>query len=126
MFMTYFIVYNGLMSKTTVSLKYKHFDHKCRDITSIKSILTLNVYSLNECVEQCWLRQGCRSIMFKRLFPICELYSVDVSEFQPAKLGKSCTVIRIEDIHLDGTEVFKPLIVVYMTTINTVGAHQPN
>jgi len=110
-FITYFIVYNVFISKIVLGMEYAHFDHRCRNIGNIIPILILNGNSLNKCVEQCWLRQGCMSVIYKRLFPICELYSVDVSELQPAKLGKSCTVIRIEDIHLDGTEVLTSNII---------------
>jgi len=104
---TYFIVYNVLLSKIVVCFEYTHFDHKCRDVPNHKLILTLNVNSLNKCVKQCSLRNKCLSVIYKRLFPICELYSVDVSEVQHAKLGTSCTVIRRDDIHLDGSEVIK-------------------
>jgi len=106
-FLTYLSVYKAFILKIVLSLEYVHFDHKCRDIASLIPILTLNVESLNKCVEQCWLRQEYRSVIFKRLFPICELYSVDVSELQPAKLGTSCTVIPREDIRLDGSEVIE-------------------
>jgi len=104
-FLTYLVVYKILIAKIVLSLEYIHFDHKCRDIATRIPILTLSGNSLDECVEQCWVRQDCRSEIYKRLYPICELYSVDVSELQPARLGTSCIVIRREDI-LGETEVY--------------------
>jgi len=104
-FLVYLVVYKTFILKIVLSLEYVHFDHKCRDIASLIPMLTLNGNLLDECVEQCWLRQDCRSVIFKRLYPICELYNVDVSGLQPARLGTSCTVIRRDDIHLNGTEV---------------------
>jgi len=104
-FMTYFFVYNVFLPGIVLGLEYIHFDHKCRDITNLRQILTLNVNSLDECVEQSWLRQECRSVIYKRLFSICELYDHDISGLQPSRFGTSCTVIRREDIHLDGNEV---------------------
>jgi len=106
-FLAYIIVNNVLLSRIAVGLEYTHFDNKCRDTTNLVSILALNVKSHEECVKQCWLRQDCLSVIFKRHFSICELYNVDVSELQHEKLGTSCTVIRRDDIHLDGTEVLE-------------------
>ena len=104
------------MSKIVVCFEYTHFDHKCRDVPNHKLILTLHVNSLDTCVEQCLVRQNCFSLIYKRLFPLCELYSVDISELKSTTLGTSCIVIRRKDINLNGTEVLKSnqLLHVYM------------
>jgi len=98
-FWTYFIVCNVLISISAVGFEYTHFNHKCRDVSNHNLILTLNVNSLNKCVKQCWVRKKCLSVIFKRLFPMCELYSVDVAELTPVHIGTSCIVVRREDIH---------------------------
>jgi len=106
-FWTNFILCNILISKIVVCFEYTYFDHKCRDVPNYKLILTLHVNSLHKCVEQCLVRQNCFSLIYKRLFPLCELYSVDISVLKSTKLGTSCIVIRRKDINLNGTEVLK-------------------
>ena len=95
------VAINIFISHIAVGLDYIVFDFKCRYETSSFSILV--GISLDECVKQCSLRQGCASIIFKRLYPVCELYDVDVSTSSPVRT--SCIVVRKNDVTLNGSEV---------------------
>jgi len=88
------------------SLEYNIYDNKCRNVTQSRSKISSFVeMSIKRCVEKCWLRPQCKSAMYKRLYPLCELYDVDVTPSEPVRLGTSCAVIKRDDIILDGTEV---------------------
>jgi len=92
------------ISHLAVGLDYIVFDHKCRYETKAFSVLV--GISLDECVKQCWIRQDCLSIILKRIYPLCEIYYVDVSTSSPVPMGTSCIVVRKNDVTLNGSEVY--------------------
>jgi len=98
----------GLMQglRSVEGLTFSLFDYYCRNLKDSQGQPTIFTgTSIIQCVEKCWLRPQCKSVIYKRLFPLCELYDVDVTTSEPVRLGTSCAVIKREDIMLDGTEV---------------------
>jgi len=104
-FIIFIIVESVFIFKRASGLEYIPFDHKCRNTTYVNALLIMN--NFNNCRSTnvfCWLRSHCASIIFKRAFPLCELYDVDVSTSAPIRMGKSCTVIRRDAVSLGGGE----------------------
>ena len=104
-FIAFIIVESVLICKKASGLKYIPFDHKCRKTTDLNAIWIMNAKSLDKCILECGLRRHCASVIYKRAFPLCELYDVDVSTSAPIRMGGSCTVVRRNAVSLDGGEV---------------------
>jgi len=102
------VAINIFVLHIAVGLDYLVFDNKCRYETNLFSVLV--GISLDECVKQCWHRQGCASIIFKRQYPLCEIYDVDVSTSSPVRMNTSCIVVRKNDVTLNGSEVYINLL----------------
>jgi len=102
-FLSLFIV---IFVETVDSIQFSQYDNKCRNVTDMKRQITVfKNKTVNHCVEKCWRRPQCKSAMYKRLYPLCELYDIDISTLEPERMGTSCVVIKRDDIKLDGTEV---------------------
>jgi hypothetical protein len=80
--------------KDNVEINYKVTSFKtCVDIPEM-SKLSITSVPLNDCVFNCAVTWNCDGLVFKRQFPLCELYKGGVSE-SPG----NCVHIKREDIH---------------------------
>ncbi|XP_060588355.1 uncharacterized protein LOC132743807 isoform X2 [Ruditapes philippinarum] len=81
--------------KDGVDIKYKVSNFKtCVDIPEI-SKLSITSVPLNDCVFNCAVTRNCDGLVFKRQFPLCELYKGPVNELE--RTG-NCVHIKREDI----------------------------
>jgi len=102
----HFVMVVFIELRKVYSLQYTIYDINCRTSTRSESRIG-NYVGISEiqCVENCWLRPKCKSVIYKRLLPLCELDDVDVTTLEPIRLGTSCTVITRDNVSLEGTEV---------------------
>ena len=92
---------------------YTIYDFRCRDVTDLDRLNYISSVSLKECIRQCIRRRGCLSIVYKRLYPVCEMFGVDVSTFTKVNLDTSCAVVRRDDVTLGSAEV-SSIVTIYL------------
>jgi len=110
---------------TVDCLQFSIYDHKCRNVTdSRRKITILTGTTIEKCVEGCWRRPRCKSAIYKRLYPLCELYGVDVSTLEPERMGTSCAVIKRDDVKMDGKEVSKMHVKTPLLTARYASKHR--
>jgi len=104
-FIIYYVLLLKIFFHSGHGFTYTIYDFRCRDVTDLDRLTYVSAVSLKECIRQCIRRRGCLSIVYKRLYPVCEMFGVDVSTFTKVNLDTSCTVVRRDDVTLDSAEV---------------------